>query len=179
MLRFFILPKNKARMKDISKIDFSKINFFLMDMDGVLTDGTIIYSTNGELIKVFSVYDGYGIERGHKHGMKFGIISGRSSEVNVLRAKKLHIEELHQDISDKVAAYVEIKNKYKLDDENFSYIGDEVFDIPLLRKVAFSSAPANAVEEVKNEVHYITEIEGGKGAVREVIDFILKKKNLI
>jgi len=166
-------------MKDISKIDFSKINFFLMDMDGVLTDGTIIYSTNGEHIKVFSVYDGYGIERGHKLGMKFGIISGRSSEVNVLRAKKLHIEELYQDTGDKVAAYEEIKKKYNLNDENFCYIGDEVFDIPLLGKVAFSSAPANAVEEVKNEVHYITKIEGGKGAVREVIDFILKKQNLI
>lgn len=166
-------------MKDISKIDFSKINFFLMDMDGVLTDGTVIYSTNGEHIKVFSVYDGYGIERGHQNGMKFGIISGRSSEVNVLRAKKLHIEELYQDIGDKVAAYEEIKKKYKLDDENFCYIGDEVFDLPLLRRVAFSAAPANAVEEVKKEVHYISKVEGGKGAVREVIDFILKKKKLI
>jgi 3-deoxy-D-manno-octulosonate 8-phosphate phosphatase (KDO 8-P phosphatase) len=166
-------------MKDISKIDFSKINFFLMDMDGVLTDGTIIYSTNGEHIKVFSVYDGYGIERGHKHGMKFGIISGRSSEVNILRAKKLNIEELHQDAGDKVAVFEEIKNKYKLADENFCYIGDEVFDIPLLRRVAFSAAPANAVEEVKNEVHYITRTEGGKGAVRELVDFILKKKRLI
>lgn len=166
-------------MKDISKIDFSKINFFLMDMDGVLTDGTIIYSTNGEHIKVFSVYDGYGIERGHKNGMKFGIISGRSSDVNVLRAKKLKIEELWQDVGDKVEAYGEIKKKYKLGDENFCYIGDEVFDIPLLGKVAFSAAPANAVQEVKDAVHYITGVEGGKGAVREVIDFILKKRNLI
>lgn len=171
--------KNKASMKDISNTDFSKINFVLMDMDGVLTDGTIIYSTNGEHIKVFSVYDGYGIERGHKHGMKFGIISGRSSEVNILRAKKLKIKELHQDVSDKAAVFEEIKKKYRLDDENFCYIGDEVFDIPLLRKVAFSAAPANAVDEVKEEVHYITKTKGGKGAVREVIDFILKKKNLI
>lgn len=166
-------------MKDISNTDFSKINFVLMDMDGVLTDGTIIYSTNGEHIKVFSVYDGYGIERGHKHGMKFGIISGRSSEVNILRAKKLKIKELHQDVSDKAAVFEEIKKKYRLDDENFCYIGDEVFDITLLRKVAFSAAPANAVDEVKEEVHYITKTKGGKGAVREVIDFILKKKNLI
>jgi 3-deoxy-D-manno-octulosonate 8-phosphate phosphatase (KDO 8-P phosphatase) len=166
-------------MKDIKNIDFSKISFVLMDLDGVMTDGTIIYSTNGEQIKVFSVYDGYGIERGHRLGLKFGIISGRSSEVNVLRAKKLNIEELHQNANNKVAVYEEIKQKYSLGDESFAYIGDEVFDIPLLQKVAFSSAPANAVPEVKKEVHYITKVEGGKGAVREVIDFILREKKLI
>jgi 3-deoxy-D-manno-octulosonate 8-phosphate phosphatase (KDO 8-P phosphatase) len=166
-------------MKKIHDIDFSRINFIIMDMDGVLTDGTIIYSTNGEHIKVFSVYDGYGIERGHKMGMKFAIISGRSSEVNVLRAKKLKIEELYQDSHNKLEAYEEIKQKYNLSDENFCYVGDEVFDIPLLNKVAFSCAPANAVQEVKDEVHYVTTIGGGKGAVREVIDYILKKKNLI
>jgi 3-deoxy-D-manno-octulosonate 8-phosphate phosphatase (KDO 8-P phosphatase) len=166
-------------MRDISKIDFTKINFILMDLDGVLTDGTIIYSTNGEHIKVFSVYDGYGIERGHKHGFKFGIISGRSSDVNVNRAKKLKIEELHQDIGDKVSAFEQIRKKYNLEDKNFCYIGDEVFDIPLLQRVAFSAAPANAVDEVKNEVHYVAKLEGGKGAVREIIDFILRKNKLI
>ena len=152
---------------------------YIMDMDGVLTDGTIIYSTSGEHIKVFSVYDGYGIERGHKHGLKFGIISGKSSEVNVLRAKKLKLEELYQDISDKVEAYEEIKEKQGLSAENFAYIGDEVFDLPLLDAVALSAAPANAVQEVKDAVHYVTKTEGGKGAVRELIDLILSKKNLI
>jgi 3-deoxy-D-manno-octulosonate 8-phosphate phosphatase (KDO 8-P phosphatase) len=166
-------------MKETNTVDFSKITFILMDMDGVLTDGTIIYSTNGEHTKVFSVYDGYGIERGHKLGLKFAIISGRSSEVNVLRARKLKIEELYQDSHDKLQAFQEIKQKYGLNDENFCYVGDEVFDIPLLNKVAFSCAPANAVQEVKDEVHYITRAGGGKGAVREVIDFILKKKKLI
>jgi len=166
-------------MKNLDNIDFSKINFVLMDMDGVLTDGTIIYSTNGEHIKVFSVYDGYGIERGHQHGMKFGIISGRSSEVNIHRAKKLNIEELYQDCKDKVKAFEEIKRKYNLKDENFCYVGDEVFDLPLLDRVAFSCAPANAVREVKDSVHYITEVKGGKGAVREIIDLILRKKKLI
>src|SRR5512143_336403 len=155
-------------MKNINDIDFSKISFVLMDMDGVLTDGTIIYSTNGEQIKVFSVYDGYGIERGHKFGLKFGIISGRSSEVNVLRAKKLKIEELYQDAGDKVKIFEELKQKYNLGGERFAYIGDEVFDLPLLDKVAFSAAPANAVPEVKEAVHYVTSIEGGKGAVREM-----------
>jgi len=166
-------------MKNINEIDFSKISFILMDMDGVLTDGTIIYSTNGEQIKVFSVYNGYGIERGHRLGLKFGIISGRSSEVNILRARKLKIEELYQDAGDKVKILEELKQKYGLGDESFAYIGDEVFDLPLLGKVAFSAAPAQAVPEVREAVHFVTSIEGGKGAVREMIDFILRKKKLI
>jgi 3-deoxy-D-manno-octulosonate 8-phosphate phosphatase (KDO 8-P phosphatase) len=166
-------------MKDLNKVDFSKISFILMDMDGVLTDGTIIYSTNGEHIKVFSVYDGYGIERGHKHGLKFGIISGRSSEVNVLRAKKLKLEELYQDVNDKVKAYRKIREKHGLSTDNFAYIGDEVFDLPLLEEVALSAAPANAVQEVKDKVHYVTKTVGGKGAVRELVDLILRKKKLI
>lgn len=169
----------KTKNKKITNIDFSGINFVLMDLDGVMTDGTIIYSTSGEQIKVFSVYDGYGIERGHKLGLKFGVISGRSSKANVHRIKKLKIEEFYQDCHDKVKAYEEIKTRYKLEPGNFCYIGDEMFDIPLIKQIAFSCAPANAVDEVKEEVDYVTQKEGGKGAVREVIDLILKKKKLI
>jgi 3-deoxy-D-manno-octulosonate 8-phosphate phosphatase (KDO 8-P phosphatase) len=169
----------KTRNKKIKLIDFSKINFVLMDLDGVMTDGKIIYSSSGEQIKVFSVYDGYGIERGHKLGLKFGVISGRSSEANVHRINKLKIDEFYQDCNDKVRAYEEIKTKYELEQNNFCYIGDEMFDIPLLREVAFSCAPANAIDEVKEEADYVTQKEGGKGAVREVIDLILKKKKLI
>jgi 3-deoxy-D-manno-octulosonate 8-phosphate phosphatase (KDO 8-P phosphatase) len=169
----------KTSWKNIEDIDFTKINFVLMDLDGVLTDGTIIYSSSGEQIKVFSVYDGYGIERGHQHGLKFGVISGRSSEANVHRIKKLKIDEFYQDCGDKVLAYEEIKTKYKLEPVNFCYIGDEMIDLPLLRETAFCCAPANAVDEVKQEVDYVTMKEGGKGAVREVIDLILKKRKLI
>lgn len=156
--------------------DFSKINFILMDIDGVLTDGSLIYSDTGNIMKVFNVYDGHGIVRGHKLGLKFGAISGRENEANKHRSIRLKLEELYQDCDDKVAAYEEIKTKYKLKDENFCFIGDDVFDLPLLRAVAFSCAPANAVQEVKKEVDYVTNLEGGKGAVREVIDLILREK---
>jgi 3-deoxy-D-manno-octulosonate 8-phosphate phosphatase (KDO 8-P phosphatase) len=159
--------------------DFSKINFILMDIDGVLTDATLLYTDSGEIIKVFNVYDGHGIYRGHQLGMKFGCISGKENDSNKHRATRLKLEELYEDCQDKVAAYEEIKVKYGLNDENFCYVGDDVFDLPLLRKVAFSCAPANAVREVKDEVDYITELEGGKGAVREIIDFILREKGLI
>jgi 3-deoxy-D-manno-octulosonate 8-phosphate phosphatase (KDO 8-P phosphatase) len=159
--------------------DFSKINFILMDIDGVLTDGSLLYSDSGNITKVFNVYDGHGIVRGHKLGLKFGAISGRENEANKHRAIRLKLEELYQDCDDKVTAYEEIKSKYNLTDENFCYIGDDVFDLPLLRKVAFSCAPANAMQEVKEEVDYVCILKGGKGAVREIIDLILKEKNLI
>ncbi|MGH2576039.1 MAG: KdsC family phosphatase [Ignavibacteria bacterium] len=163
----------------IDETDFSKISFILMDMDGVLTDGSIIYSSTGEQTKIFSAYDGYGIERGHHKGLKFAIITGKNSDVNKFRAKRLKIDELYQGTEDKLTAYEEIKKKYNLGDESFCFIGDDVFDLPLLKKVSFSCAPVNAIKEVREQVDYVTEIEGGKGAVREVIDLILKKKNLI
>ncbi|RPI18298.1 MAG: 3-deoxy-D-manno-octulosonate 8-phosphate phosphatase [Ignavibacteriae bacterium] len=167
-------------MNNLDNIDFSKIKFVLMDMDGVLTDGTVLYSSDGEeIIKVFSVYDGYGIERGHRHGLKFAIISGRSAKANEHRARKLKIDILYQDCGDKVAAYNEIMKKFGLERDNFCYIGDEIFDLPLLNEVMFSCAPANAVDEVKEAVDYVAIKEGGKGAVREIIDLILRKRNLI
>lgn len=150
-----------------------------MDLDGVVSDGSLIYMPDGQRLKVFSVYDGYGVERGRSHGLKFGIITGKEDEVNRLRAKRLRIDELYETIDDKLLPYEEIKQKYRLGDENFCFIGDDVFDLPLLREVAFSCAPANAMDEVKKEVHYVTKREGGKGAVREVIDYILKKKGII
>lgn len=174
------LKKNIIKVQNLDHIDFSKIKFILMDMDGVLTDGTVMYTSDGEeIIKVFSVYDGYGIERGHKHGLKFGIISGRSAKANDHRAKKLKIDVMYQDCGDKVNAYEEIMKKYGMERENFCYIGDEVIDLPLLKEVAFRAAPANAVDEVKEVVDYIAFNEGGNGAVREIIDLILRKKNLI
>ena len=166
-------------MKNINEVDFSKISFILMDLDGVLTDGTLIYSPQGEVWKLFHAHDGYGIERGHHFGLKFGIISGRRADANRQRAERLKIEELYEDCKDKVVAYEAIRKKYDLEPENFCFTGDDVFDLPLLREVGFSCAPNNAMEDVKKEVHYVTNISGGRGAMREVIDIILRQKKLI
>jgi YrbI family 3-deoxy-D-manno-octulosonate 8-phosphate phosphatase len=163
-------------LKNLSEIDFSKINFVLMDCDGVLTDGTIIYSSTGEMLKMFHAHDGYGIERGHQLGLRFAIISGRYAKENEFRAAKLKISELYQNVKDKVAACDEIRAKYNLEYENLCFIGDDAFDVPLLIKVAFSCAPPEAVEEVRTKVDYITKVRAGKGCVREVIDLILKEQ---
>lgn len=163
-------------MKNIDGVDFQKITFVLMDMDGVLSDGTLLYLPDGSVVKSFHAHDGYGIVRGRQHGLKFGIISGKVAVVNKLRAERLKIEELYEGIDDKVAAYEEIRKKYNLEAENCCFVGDDVFDMPLLGKVAFSCSPPEAIQEVKDSVHYVTKTSAGKGCVREVIDFILRKQ---
>ena len=163
-------------MKKTKKIDFSKIQFVLMDLDGVLTDGSVIYSSTGEMLKAFNAHDGFGINRGREFGLKFAIISGMSAKANEIRAERLKIEELYQNCDDKTKAAGEIKIKYSLTDENLCFMGDDVFDIPLLEKAAFSACPPEAVKEVRNTVHYVTKVPAGRGCVREVIDYILKKQ---
>lgn len=163
-------------MKDHKNIDFSKIRFILMDCDGVLTDGSLLYMPDGNVIKNFHAHDGYGIERGHHHGLKFAIISGRSADANKQRAKRLKIEVLYEDCKDKLAAGKEIAQKHGLQMDNFCFVGDDSFDIPLLQAVGFSCAPPEAVEEVRSEVDFITTVHAGRGCVREIIDLILKKQ---
>jgi len=166
--------KNKKLRKDISKIEV-----LLMDLDGCLTTGHIIYSSDGKDTKIFHTHDGFGITRGRELGLKFAVISGMGSAVNKMRVERLKIHHLYENIEDKLIPFEEIKKIYNLKNENFAYIGDDEFDIPLLKKVGFSCAPKSAIEEVKNHVNYVCKKNGGEGAVREIIDMILKAKKLI
>ena len=150
-----------------------------MDLDGCLSTGHIIFTSNGEEIKLFHTHDGFGITRGKKHGLIFAVISGMGSKVNKYRVDRLKIDHLYENIDDKLIPYIELKEKYNLKDENFLYMGDDEFDIPLLKAVGFSCCPKNAIEKVKKHVHYICKHKGGNGAVREVVDMILKAKKLI
>lgn len=166
-------------MNKKKKPDLSKIKFLLMDMDGCLTTGQIIFSSTGDDIKIFHTHDGFGITRGRSFGLKFAVISGMGSKVNKIRADKLKIDYLYENIDDKRIPFRELKEKYNLNDENFAYIGDDEFDIPLLKEVGFSCCPNNSMPEVKKYVHYVCKRNGGEGAVREIIDKILKAKKLI
>ncbi|MBK9403432.1 MAG: HAD hydrolase family protein [Ignavibacteria bacterium] len=162
-----------------TKKDLKKIEFLLMDMDGCLTTGHIIYSSSGDNLKMFHTHDGFGITRGRELGLKFAVISGMSSLTNKMRVERLKIHHLYEDIDDKLIPFEELKSIYNLKNENFAYIGDDEFDIPLLKKVGFSCAPNSAIEEVKKHVDYVCKKNGGEGAVREIIDMILKAKGLI
>jgi 3-deoxy-D-manno-octulosonate 8-phosphate phosphatase (KDO 8-P phosphatase) len=162
-----------------NKPDLSKIEILLMDMDGCLTTGQIIFSSTGEDTKIFHTHDGYGITRGRKLGLKFAVISGMASKVNKIRVDRLKIDYLFENIDNKTIPFEELKKKHNLKKENFAYIGDDEFDLPLLREVGFSCCPNNAMAEVKKHVNYVCKKNGGEGAVREIIDIILKAKKLI
>lgn len=153
-----------------------KIQMLLLDVDGVLTDGGIILGSNGQELKVFNVQDGMGITLAKSGGMKIGMITGRRSEVVALRAQELHVDALYQGVCDKLDTYTEILDSYGLQDGEICYVGDDLSDVPVMRRVGVAVAVANAREEVKKVANYITNNNGGGGAVREVVELLLKSK---
>lgn len=153
-----------------------RIKMLLLDVDGVMTDGSIYYSARGTELKRFHAHDGYGIVRAREHGLKIGIVSGRSSPIVSARARDLRIRDLYQGSDDKVAAMQSIRKRHRLSAEEVAFIGDDLFDLPLLRAVGLSLCPRNARAEVQRRVDYVTVANGGEGAVREAIDLILKHR---
>jgi 3-deoxy-D-manno-octulosonate 8-phosphate phosphatase (KDO 8-P phosphatase) len=153
-----------------------KISLVLMDSDGVLTDGRILMYSDGSEGRGFSARDGHGIRMGQRGGLMFGIVSGRESKVVADRAEELYITEVHQGIFDKLERYKEILERFELPPEAVCYIGDDLVDVPVLRRVGFAVAPANAEESVREIAHWVTPSHGGDGAVRELVDVILRAK---
>ncbi len=151
-----------------------QIKMLILDVDGVLTDGGIIINAEGKEIKVFNVYDGAGIELAHKEGLLTAIISGRYSQPVEHRARELRINKVYQNIANKVEAYNQLIAEYGLIPEQTAYMGDDIFDISLLKLAGLSFAPATARHEVKEIVDFVTISDGGKGAVREAIEVVLK-----
>ena len=154
-----------------------KVRFLLLDVDGIMTDGKIFLDGQGNEFKSFHIHDGHGIYLLRKSGIEVGIISGRNSKAVEYRARELNIREVHQSAIDKVKIYEDIKAKYNLDDEYVAFMGDDLIDLPLLHRVGFSITAADAVDAVKDVVDMITKKNGGEGAVREAIDFILNTKS--
>jgi 3-deoxy-D-manno-octulosonate 8-phosphate phosphatase (KDO 8-P phosphatase) len=152
------------------------IKMVLLDVDGVMTDGGLYYGPDGQELKRFHAHDGYGVVRAREHGLRVGIISGRTTPIVDARAKVLKIDDVFQGTMDKVTPMRILQEKYGLQEKEFAFIGDELFDLPLLRLVGLSAAPRNARNEVKREVDYITAVDGGNGAVREVIDMIIAQQ---
>ncbi len=145
-----------------------------MDCDGVLTDGRLYFSASGEEMKVFDVRDGQGIVSWHRAGFRSGIISGRgASEIIQKRADELAIEFVRTSSRDKVQDFQEIIRSLAIQASNVAYIGDDVGDIELMRRVGFAVAVADAVPQTKAVAAYTTNAKGGRGAVREVIDLLL------
>ncbi len=156
------------------KIDLKKIKLLIMDLDGVLTDGAIIIAPDGGESKRFSLLDGHGIKMWHRAKLQTAVISGRQAEATTVRAQQLGIEYVFQGCKKKLPVFEELLTKAKLQTDEVAYIGDDLLDIPLVRRAGFGAAVANAVDELKRYADYITSRKGGEGAVREVIEYILK-----
>ncbi len=151
-----------------------KIRIVLMDLDGVLTDGRVVYGDYGDELKFYDIQDGMGIDLLRKGGILTAIISGRKSRVNTRRAKELKISAVFQGVPDKLKIFTKLLKKYGVAPEEVCCIGDDLVDVPLMRRAGFAAAVQNAVPEVKRSAHYVTTKPGGRGAVREIADEILK-----
>ncbi|MFQ5956829.1 MAG: KdsC family phosphatase [Candidatus Brocadiales bacterium] len=157
-------------------MELENIKLMIVDVDGVLTDGRIFCNDRGEEQKVFHVKDGSGITFWHRAGLKSAIISGRTSQAVEHRAKELGIEDVYQGAHNKLEAYEKIIAKHKIKDDAVCYIGDDLIDLPVLRRVGFSVAVTGSPRELLNSVDYITQAPGGGGAVREVVEKVLKSQ---
>jgi 3-deoxy-D-manno-octulosonate 8-phosphate phosphatase (KDO 8-P phosphatase) len=150
-----------------------KIRLLILDVDGVMTDGKIIIDDVGNEVKHFNVRDGHGIKMLMKYGIDVVLLTGRRSKVVEHRAKDLGISEVHQGAHDKLSIFEAILRSKALRHENIAFVGDDIVDVPVLKRAGFSVAVADAAEHVKKCVDYITHNPGGAGAVREVCEMIL------
>ncbi len=151
-----------------------KIKVLILDVDGVLTDGGIIMDANGVETKRFDVQDGMGLVFWKKCGYRSAIISARESKVVAHRANDLKIDKVFVGVYPKITAYESLLNEWNIKDEEVCFIGDDVTDFKVLKKVGFAACVDNAVFEIKSIAHYVSSKKGGHGAVREIIELILK-----
>lgn len=177
---FIAALQARAREKDATGKALQRarqIRLLLLDVDGVLTDGSLIYLDDGRECKVFNSRDGFGLTLLHKAGIQTGIITARTGGAVAHRARQLGMTHLAQGVRDKAAALANILVQTGLDARQIAYMGDDWLDLPVLRQVGLAVAVADAVAEVRQAAHYITQAPGGRGAVREVCELILEAQD--
>ncbi|WP_394777753.1 KdsC family phosphatase [Undibacterium sp.] len=152
----------------------AQVKLMIFDVDGILTDGSLHFGPEGEMMKTFNVLDGQGIKLLQQAGIETAIISARSSAIVAKRAADLGIVHLRQGIHDKKTAFLELLAELGIGANACGFIGDDVIDLPVLTRAGFAASVPNAHAEVRARVHYVTQAAGGRGAAREVCDFILK-----
>ena len=161
--------------QDLSEL-FATIRLLILDVDGVLTDGALLYGPQGEELKQFDVKDGLGIRLLIDHGIDVAIITARRSAALQRRVDDLDIAHFYPGSPNKLEAYERLRSELSLNESQIAYMGDDILDLPVMRKVAFPIAVADAHDLVLAEAKYITEIPGGCGAVREVADALLSAR---
>lgn len=161
-------------LKKSYKEKLKGIKMLILDVDGVMTDGGIIMDSQGNELKKFNVRDGHGLKLIQRYGIKVAILTGRKSKVVEYRAKDLDIKDVYQKVFNKKEVFEKILVKHKLSANEVAYMGDDIIDIPVLKRVGFSAAVADAVDVVKKSVDYVAKNNGGNGAVREICEMILE-----
>ncbi len=169
------MPRKKLKNTALKKA-LSKVKVLILDVDGVMTDGRVFWTENSGWGALYSVIDGFGIRQLMKSGVEVCVISGGSLLSHKKRAELLGIKHAYFGDEDKIHAYEAIKRDLGVKDSDCAYVGDELFDIPVLEKVAFAATPPHAPLAVKKVVHYITQKQGGFGCVRELTDLILETR---
>ncbi len=154
------------------------IKLIVLDVDGTLTDGKLYISNSGDEMKSFNVKDGLGITQAIKLGKEIAIITGKTSKIVHRRCEELGIKEIHQGIKDKISTLDCILDKYNLSYDNIAYMGDDLIDLAVMKRCKLAGAPKDSVDEILAISDFISTKNGGDGAVREFIEFILKKENL-
>ena len=155
-----------------------RVELILSDVDGVLTDGGIIFDNHGIEQKRFHTRDGQGIKLWQRGGFKFGILTGRTSHIVKLRASELGVDIVRQGFEEKVPVAQELITELGLESDQVCYIGDDLPDLPVMRAVGFGIAVADACKEVRTGAAHVTKLAGGQGAVREAIEWILNAKGM-
>lgn len=155
-----------------------RIKLMVFDVDGVLTDGSIIYLDNGTEMKIFDVQDGHGLKLLLRAGIELALLSGRYSKITERRAEELGIKHVYQNVKRKLDAYEDIVNRLNFQPHEIGYMGDDLIDIPVMKRVGWAVTVPNANIYVFPYAHYITKKTGGRGACREVCDIVLQVKGL-
>ena len=157
-------------------IDYNNIKLIISDIDGVWTDGSIYRGTDNIELKKFSVFDGVGVAYARAADIKIAIISARYSPATEHRAKELNIEDVYNGGLNKLHAYNDLKEKYKLSDDQIAYLGDDMVDIPVMELVTLPIAVANATPDIMELAKHVTKVKGGDGAFREAVEWIIDKQ---
>lgn len=145
----------------------------ITDIDGVWTDGGMYYTADGDVMKKFSVRDGWGVAMLRRHGVDTVIMTGENTEIVTQRARKLHVERCYIGVEDKLKLAERLCGELHISLHDIAFIGDDINDLPLLRAVGFSAAPAGSPGYIQSEVRYVTHVPGGQGAFREFAEKIL------
>jgi 3-deoxy-D-manno-octulosonate 8-phosphate phosphatase (KDO 8-P phosphatase) len=156
-----------------------KIKLLILDVDGVLTDGRIVISAQGEAHKFFNVKDGLGIKLLHRMGMRIAVITGKNSAIVNKRLSDLGIDDVYQNQPNKIEAFDDLKHRYKLNNDQIAYIGDDLPDLPLIKRSGVAITVNDGHYLMHDHVDYVTQIQGGHGAVREAADLFFRAHGLI